>query len=89
MKSCGNSRKSWTRIDELTLQQQDQLARQQAILDTISQKDSSGRDMLRLSANMEQSEEFRDDVRKAVHQALDTHGELTIHNRMGTANRSS
>ncbi len=24
--------------------------------------------MLRLSANMEQSEEFRDDVRKAVHQ---------------------
>jgi ABC-type transporter Mla subunit MlaD len=70
------------RIDELTQQQQDQLARQQAILDTIAQKDSTGRDMLRLSANMEQSEEFRDDVRKAVQQALDTHGDLTIHNRM-------
>ena len=70
------------RIDQLTQQQQDQLTRQQAILDTISQKDSAGRDMLRLSANMEQSEEFRDDVRKAVHQSLDTHGELTIRNRM-------
>jgi hypothetical protein len=33
---------------------------------------------------MEQSEEFREDVRKAVHQALQTHGELTIWNRMST-----
>ncbi|MHB9077021.1 MAG: hypothetical protein ACYC3X_05950 [Pirellulaceae bacterium] len=73
-----------TRLDELTLQQQDQLARQQVILDTIAEQDSSGRDILRLSANMEQSEEFRDDVRKAVQQAMDAHGEVTIHNRMGS-----
>ncbi|MHB8952121.1 MAG: hypothetical protein ACYC4U_04020 [Pirellulaceae bacterium] len=70
------------RIDELTQQQQDQLARQQAILDAIAQKDTAGRDVLRLSANMEQSEEFREDVRKAVHHSLDTQGELTVHNRM-------
>ena len=75
------------RIDELTQQQQDQLARQQAILDAITQKDSAGNDMLRLSANMEQSEEFRDDVRKAVHQSLETHGDFSIHNRMGNYQR--
>ena len=65
------------------------VGRQQVILDAIAQKDSAGRDILRLSANMEQSEEFREDVRKAVHQALDTHGELTIWNRMETGSRCS
>jgi hypothetical protein len=74
-------------IDELTRQQQEQLARQQAILDAITQKDSAGNDMLRLSANMEQSEEFRDDVRKAVLQSLETHGEISIHNRMANHQR--
>jgi hypothetical protein len=75
------------RIDVLTQQQQDQLARQQAILDTITQKDAAGNDMLRLSANMEKSEEFREDVRKAVHQSLETHGDFSIHNRMGSHQR--
>ena len=42
---------------------------------------------LRLSANMEKSEEFRDDVRKAVHQSLETHGEFSIHNRMANYQR--
>ena len=72
------------KLDVLMQQQQEQLARQQAILDAIVHKDASGRDVLQLSATMEQSEEFREDVRKAVHQALQTHGELTIWNRMST-----
>jgi hypothetical protein len=72
------------KLDVLMQQQQEQLARQQAILDAIVHKDTAGRDVLQLSATMEQSEEFREDVRKAVHQALQTHGELTIWNRMST-----
>ena len=76
-------------IDELAQQQQEQLARQQEILDAIAQKDSNGNDMLRLSANMEKSDEFRQDVRKAVHESLDTQGEVTIHNRMASVQRIS
>ena len=75
------------RIDELTQLQQDQLARQQAILDAITQKDAAGNDMLRMSANMEASEEFREDVRKVVHQSLQTHGDFSIHNRMASYQR--
>ena len=36
---------------------------------------------------MEQSEEFREDVRKAVHQSLETHGDFSVHNRMGSFQR--
>ncbi|NLX57147.1 MAG: hypothetical protein GXY58_18730 [Planctomycetaceae bacterium] len=75
------------RIDELTQLQQDQLARQQAILDVLTRKDAAGNDMLRLSANMETSEEFREDVRKIVHQSLQTEGDFSIHNRMTSSQR--
>lgn len=74
-----------TRLDALMQQHQDQLNRQQAILDSIVRKDAAGRDVLQLSATMEQSEEFREDVRKVVHEALQTHGEMTIWNRMSAA----
>lgn len=66
---------------------QTELEKQQRILEAISQKDAAGNDVLRLSAIMEQSEEFRGDVRKAVHQSLETHGEFSIHNRMGSYQR--
>lgn len=72
------------RLEALVQQQQDQLARQQAVLDAIARKDAAGRDVLQLSAPMDLSEEFREDVRKVVHQALQTHGELTIWNRMAS-----
>lgn len=74
-----------TRLDTLMQQQQEQLSRQQAILDAIVRKDAAGRDVLQLSTTMEQSEEFREDVRKVVHEALQTHGEMTIWNRMSTS----
>jgi hypothetical protein len=73
------------RIDELTRQQQTQLARQQEILDAVTQPDAQGNNVLRLSANMENSEEFREDVRQAVHRSLETHGQVTIRNRMESA----
>jgi hypothetical protein len=74
-------------IDRLTTLINDELHKQQVILDAITQKDSAGNDVLRLSANMERSEEFRDDMRKAVNQSLDTQGEFSIHNRMTTPQR--
>jgi hypothetical protein len=73
----------FSKMDGFIQQQQEQLDRQQATLDAIVRKDSAGRDVLQLSANMDQSNEFREEVRKVVHEALDTHGELTIWNRMG------
>ncbi len=63
---------------------QTELSKQQRILEAISQKDSAGHDVLRLSAIMEQSGEFRGDMRKAVQQSLETHGDFSIHNRMAT-----
>ena len=73
-----------TKLDVLMQQQQEQLSRQQTILDAIARQDASGRDVLQLSAPMELSEEFREDVRKVVHEALQTHGEMTVWNRMAT-----
>ncbi len=73
-----------TRLDTLMEKHREQLSRQQDILDAIARKDAAGRDVLQLSAPMEQSEEFREDVRKVVHEALQTHGEMTVWNRMAT-----
>jgi hypothetical protein len=73
------------RIDELTRQQQTQLARQQEILDAVTQPDAQGNNVLRLGTNMDNSEEFREDVRQAVHRSLETHGQVTIRNRMESA----
>jgi ABC-type transporter Mla subunit MlaD len=69
-------------INEFAREQQLQLARQQEILDAITQRDSQGNDVLRLSANMDQSEEFREDMQKSVHRSLETHGQFTVENRM-------
>jgi hypothetical protein len=77
------------RIDELAIQMQEQLARQQAILDAIVQRDAQGNDVLRLSANMARSDEFRADVRQAVHQSLESHGDVVIRNMMAGDQRVS
>jgi hypothetical protein len=74
-------------INYLLAEQKGKLDDVKAILDAITYKDSKGNDVLRLSAKMAQSEEFRDDVRSAVHQSLETHGDFSIHNRMGTYQR--
>lgn len=83
----GKQQELLERIDQLAVQQQDQLARQQAILDAITSIDSQGRDVLRLSANMARSDEFRHDVRRAVHDSLDTHGDVVIRNQMASYQR--
>ena len=54
------------------------------MMESIVQADGSGADLLRLSANMQKSEEFRQEMRKAVHDSLDQEGEVVIHNRMDT-----
>ena len=46
---------------------------QRQMMESIVQADDSGADLLRLSANMQTSEEFRQDMRKAVNQILRGH----------------
>ncbi len=74
-------------IEGLTGLQQNQLEQQQQVLDTIAGKDSSGNDVLRLSATMAKSDEFRQDVRKAVNDSLDQEGEVIVQNRMQSYQR--
>ena len=64
----------------VTDQINEELAKQQQILAAISQPDSAGRQVIRLSANME-SPEFRQDLRDAVHDSLDTTGTLRVANK--------
>ncbi len=69
------------RLDELTRLQQEQFVQQHEILDSIVQKDANGTDVLRLSANMEKSPQFRAELRKVVHDSLDQEGEVIIRNK--------
>ncbi len=75
------------RIDNLTSVQQEQLTQQQQILDSIATKDDKGNDVLRLSANMEKSDAFREDMQKAVNDSLDRTGEVVVQNRMQSYQR--
>ncbi len=72
------------RIEALTNLQQEQYTQQQQILDSIAGKDREGNDVLRLSATMARSEEFREDLRKAVHESIQQNGEVVVHNRMSS-----
>ncbi len=74
-------------LDELTSLQQEQFVQQQQVMESIVQQDSSGVDVLRLSANMQRSEEFRQEVRKAVHDSLQAEGDVIIRNKMATPQR--
>ena len=75
------------RIDALTKLQQEQLVQQQQVLDAITQRDSQGNEVLRLSANMEKSEEFRQDMRQAVNESIQKEGDVIIHNKMPSQQR--
>lgn len=74
-------------LDELTSLQQEQFVRQQQMMESVVQQDSSGVDVLRLSANMQRSEEFRQEVRKAVHDSLREEGDVIIRNKMASSQR--
>ena len=71
-------------LEALKSMQQDANARQEQVLSSITQKDSSGTDVLRLSANMQKSEEFREEMQKAVHSSLRNTGEVLVRNKMAT-----
>ena len=75
------------RIDELMNQQQVQLEQQGKFSTRSRRRTPTGNDVLRLSAKMEKARSFASDVHKAVHQSLETHGEFSIHNRMGSFQR--
>lgn len=72
---------------ELTELQREQAVRQQQVLDSIAKKDGTGNEVLRLSANMEASEEFRQEMQKAVHSSLEQKGTAIIRNKMATEQR--
>ena len=74
-------------LDELINLQQERFVQQQQILESVVQQDSSGADVLRLSANMAKSEDFRQEVRKAVHDSLDETGEVVVANKMAIPQR--
>lgn len=78
-------RKLLDQIDTLTRQQQLQLTQQQEVLDTVTQPDAQGHHVLRWNADRGDSAALGEDLRDAVHRALQTHGQVTIHNRMETA----
>ena len=73
-------------LKAVTDQINEELTKQQQILAAISQPDSAGRQVIRLSANME-SPEFRQDLRDAVHDSLDTTGTLRVANKTGDYQR--
>ena len=72
------------RIDTLISQVTDQLARQQLILESISEKDEKGNNVLRLDGLMNTSEKFRQHMEDAVHRSLRTTGKITITNKMAS-----
>ncbi len=75
------------RLGELTNLQQEQFVQQHQILDSIVRKDSNGIDVLRLSANMKKSPQFREELRKVVHDSLDAEGEVIIRNKTALQQR--
>lgn len=72
---------------ELADMQREQALQQQEVLSSITQKDSSGTDVLRLNAAMQKSDEFRREMQKAVHGSLNKTGEVLIQNKMATEQR--
>lgn len=73
-------------LTELTTQIQDEIVKQQQILEAISQKDSTGNHVPRLSAAMK-STEFRQEMKQAVNDSLNTVGTLKIANRTNDFHR--
>jgi hypothetical protein len=69
-----------SKIDVLTGQINEEILKQQQILDAISQSDSDGNYVPRLSAAM-RSEDFRKEMQTAVNDSLGTEGDLRIHNK--------
>lgn len=58
-----------------------QIAEQQAILDAISRKDSTGNPIPSIRGNMDKSPDFRREMASAVHRTMRRQGTVTIHNR--------
>ncbi|MFO7905005.1 MAG: hypothetical protein ACQESR_20110 [Planctomycetota bacterium] len=73
--------------NELADLQREQAVQQQQVLNSITKTDSTGNEVLQLSANMEKSEEFRQEMRKAVHGSLENKGRVIIRNKMATQQR--
>ncbi|MBM4088420.1 MAG: hypothetical protein FJ276_03175 [Planctomycetes bacterium] len=63
---------------------QEENAKQQQILEAISEMDSSGRRVPAIRANMRESADFRTEMQDAVQQSLKAQGKLTINNKTGT-----
>lgn len=69
-----------TEIQTLTDQINEELRKQEEILAAISQTDSAGRHVPRLSAAME-SDQFRHEMKRAVHDSLEQTGTFIIRNK--------
>ncbi|MFV1964847.1 MAG: hypothetical protein ACC628_05455 [Pirellulaceae bacterium] len=70
----------------LTGQINEEIQKQQQILDAISQPDSSGNYVPRLSAAM-RSDDFRKEMQAAVNESLREQGDFRIHNKTGQYQR--
>ncbi|MFW6170362.1 MAG: hypothetical protein ACODAD_07725 [Planctomycetota bacterium] len=73
--------------NELADLQREQAVQQQQVLGSLTKEDSTGQEVLRLSANMEKSPEFRQEMQKAVHGSLEKRGQVIIRNKMATQQR--
>jgi uncharacterized protein YoxC len=83
-----------TQLSDLKQQQKvltdrinEELEKQQQILEAISNLDSAGQRIPRISAIMDTSEEFREDVRRAVHKSLETRGDFSVTNKTASYQR--
>jgi hypothetical protein len=90
-KLTGNLTETMTQVGDLKKEQSllsdqinEEIVKQRQILEAISGIDSVGQRIPRISAIMDESEDFREDVRDAVHKSLQTHGDLSVTNKTGS-----
>lgn len=62
-----------------------QIARQQQILEAISQQDSGGNPIPNLLGNMQSSSEFQEEISEVVNNSIRSAGEFVVTNKMDTA----
>jgi hypothetical protein len=91
---AANLSETVTQVSDLKKQQKtltdrinEEITKQQQILEAISKIDSAGQPIPRISAIMDKSGEFRDDVRQAVRKSMETEGDLSVANKTGSFQR--
>ena len=75
------------RINGIETELRSDIARQEEILNAISTKDSTGLHIPRLSANMDQSADFKAEMVKAVHDSIHKQGTFKVVNRTSSYQR--